>query len=1432
MKSRSSSSLSKKENMPPPSAVALNQARKPAAVFVTTTERAAARALRSTATPEEEVRDLLQLNQVPEDLTSLAELDDAKVSLPGSSSASSDTLASSSSAKEADSSPDAVVVHGALDPEAATEAASPAEAATLSMSVVAEEAPCTGSFILPSIAGAILTGATVIHPQTGFPSDGESCGAMVVMVLELLVQGENPDLLKPTTPNHARAAITYSIDSKQLVTLKMLEEPLDDLHRKRTDVIWVSSRDTNRHPESWVDFHDGSKLTYKDAFRLTPEHWLSDNIINACVLLMNKYLCEHSLTNTTVVMNSFFACKAERDSRRDSFDLARWLNKAFAGVQPRRLLMPVHVGGNHWLALSLRLAEGRVIVADVWPGTGLDESFDYADVVATVVQAVQEFISSTSMLPLDAVQTMAAAIRCSICRGERPRLGEQMCDACHSTVMGSRADSAVVRTPPPVVVESSSPQWVCPLLPLEAHRLEQLRAARACCYDDVVAVEGMPTSTQNVRARVTDIESARLVEDPDFSNYVCTLRSELGVGAHVDNMVEALLYVEEMRNDHTHGDDPEVSIIAQDILAGPLVVIEVSRDSEGTPKFRRAADYKNETSTKLSAFLLRSNEDVGKPFAAHYDVLVPVVEVEHLNDPKGHGPLLQAMMSLVMVHPVVVKFEITGTPDVTLSFFLFGRGNDGACLFRSAALILQAQELIRSSTGFCTVIHRALPKLNPEETMRCAHMQAFKSCLTQIRNTSWSGDKVLESTTVNGQMKLEKLCKSIFEFGKDAVCFDLGAGHGNVSLFSGYSMVACECDPLLFIALKKMYLQLREKGCNPAVTFLYLNAINMASFDGFEVVFLYECSRGTKNGFNNEHKIIVKNLLRSDNLKAFSSTKLQTHCLEAYIEEDPEIGALLCRWTVFKIDGVSRTKSHPVTFLYVQKKFLYPTSSEPLPRRRSVLEHNGMLVENSLKNRCNSRDLWSVQLSKDGREVCSSHKELRITIGDFTLVDFLTSMVVTTGDTLFGLDQSGTVIGLACVMPYKTQSPFQVVVLDSSNPLSFKLVEQVEILKVDAGNRVQVTDDQIEACKQHFKELNGSKAVQQLRSSSRRSSRKPTLGSESDQDQKLANQQALPQETTQEMRSQEKFDRKLAKQLTTAAQEKIDGKLEQARLTLSKSTQQFKTVQKANKTAKQRLQRENKKRVGIKTKRTQRESELETEQETELSGSTAGESSDFAETPSKSLITPETPPIYRESLITPSPTIADLFASNQKMADLLAASNKKLAETLSELSKTKPVQESVNEKHIQGLLLEVTAKLDNTALSIQLAIENKSKDVKAQEKKRVREASEQKFLDMQTTFQRKISDELATQKSRSKLQKGLKKMKLLMETAKTATAEQGKRAFELEVKRLELAQEQARADALWLRGSYSKRQRSRSRSRSARFHYFCIIFVLLDNLGY
>jgi hypothetical protein len=128
----------------------------------------------------------------------------------------------------------------------------------------------------------------------------------------------------------------------------------------------------------------------------------------------------------------------------------------------------------------------------------------------------------------------------------------------------------------------------------------------------------------------------------------------------------------------------------------------------------------------------------------------------------------------------------------------------------------------------------------------------------------------------------------------------------------------------------------------------------------------------------------------------------------------------------------------------------------------------------------------------------------------------------------------------------------------------------------------------------------------------------------------------------------------------------------------------------------------------------------------------------------------------------------------------------------------------------------------------------RSKDVKAKEKKRERKASEAKalamqkqFLDMQSAFQEKISEELATQRSRSKLENGLKKMKLLMETAKTANAEQGKRAFKLEVKRLELAREQARADARadvrWLNDGHSKRQRS----RSARFHFALFLFCLI-----
>jgi succinate dehydrogenase/fumarate reductase flavoprotein subunit len=157
---------------------------------------------------------------------------------------------------------------------------------------------------------------------------------------------------------------------------------------------------------------------------------------------------------------------------------------------------------------------------------------------------------------------------------------------------------------------------------------------------------------------------------------------------------------------------------------------------------------------------------------------------------------------------------------------------------------------------------------------------------------------------------------------------------------------------------------------------------------------------------------------------------------------------------------------------------------------------------------------------------------------------------------------------------------------------------------------------------------------------------------------------------------------------------------------------------------------------------------------------------------------------------------------------------------------------------MRTMLLGMTAKLDSTALSIQRQIENKSRDVKAKEKKRERKAIEAKtfmvqkqFLDMQTAFQEKISEEFAAQRNRSQLEKGLKKLKLLMETTKTANAEQGKRAFELEVKRLELAQEQARADALADRADAradradARRHSKRQRSRSARFHFALFCFA-------
>jgi uncharacterized coiled-coil protein SlyX len=956
-----------------------------------------------------------------------------------------------------------------------------------------------------------------------------------------------------------------------------------------------------------------------------------------------------------------------------------------------------------------------------------------------------------------------------------------------------------------------------------------------------------------VRARVTNIEATRLESDPEYANYLCTLRAELGVVAHADPMVEAVLYVDVMRRDHTHGDDPEVVIISRDILAAPLVVFEVSRDPEGKPTFRCAADYKNESSSQLTAYLLRSRENATGHLFAHYDVLVPVVKVEDLNNPQTHGPLLQSMMALVMVHPVVVKFEITGAPDVTLSFFLFGRGNDGACLFRSAALILQAQELIRPCTAF-VVIPRSLPKLNDEETKRCASKQTQKSCVKEIRNTNWSGDKVLESTSITGQMRLEKLLRCVFRelISKTSVCVDVGAGHGNVALYSDYPMLAIECDPLLNVSLKRMYVILCEKhgknGSNQAVSFLYMNAKDMLSFDGFEMAFLYECHGGTKNGYNDEHKRIVKTLLGSKGLKAFCSTKLQTHCLEGYIEDDAEFVELLSGWVVFKVDGVSRTRCKPMTYVYVRKEQLYPTCN---PGVREVSPFNDRLIQNALHNG-DSTGLWTVRLAKNGREVSTSQNELRITIGDLVITDSLTSCVITTGDAVSSQVQSGVVIGLACTMPLPNMNPFKLVVVVSVDPFQFELLDQLEILKIDSINRHTISDEQIKQCKAHFK-TNVLKVSQQ-RSSSRHVKKMSFVtpaqkrGNESDSnsDEPPNGQVVEPtQFSTQEIldgqaKAQEILDNQ------AKAQEKLERQIDSGRLRLQKTAKMFKQVQAGNKTARQKLKRENEKKIP----------ELDSTESLECAedGLLDSDTSDLTEAPTitrskrgESELRPFTRSKQKHAVdgvasnseiidvLAPNPIMSDVLASNHKIMSDLLASNLKM---MSELVKTKPVKESVevpsvNEMRIQSLLLEATTKFDNAALSIQRQIDNKSKDVKAKEKKRERKASDAKtqamqkeYLEMQLAFQKKISEDLAAQNNRSKLEKGLKKMKLLLETTKTVNAEQGKHAFEVQVKRLELAQEQARADARadarWLNGGCTKRQRS----RSARFHFALFLFCL------
>ena len=697
---------------------------------------------------------------------------------------------------------------------------------------------------------------------------------------------------------------------------------------------------------------------------------------------------------------------------------------------------------------------------------------------------------------------------------------------------------------------------------------------------------------------------------------------------------------------------------------------------------------------------------------------------------------------------------------------------------------------------------RILPRLNEEETRQCQAHEAHNRSLKEYQNTTWSGKAVLDSTSIKSQLRLSKAIRLLmYDDSLVGPFVDIGAGRGDVCFFpleKNVSTVALEVDELLNSSMKRMLLSLRDNGYCPRVAFLCMNAMNMPDFEGFEVAFLYESHGGTKSGYNLEHKIIITKLLRSSTVRAFSSTKLQHNCLESY-SQDPEFKRLLKPWSIFKYSGVRRAGNTPMTCVYIKNSELFKTTTvTPIKRDQRVSALNSRVIQAANSMAHDSRNVWSVRLKDGGREstmdigTTSGHgsaDKLRLTLGDFELVDCLTGSVFATGASVVGVNFTGKAIGFAYGQPRRGTTEFQqpayLVVVShvhvGASP-SYKLVNQLEISNVNAPDMiVPISDTVLKGGSTFFTDGDGSKMTQ--RGSKRiedMTSRKIAVAASPQQTPKgtrTTTPAPAPNLTSPEPASSPKllaataaaklsqFEKKMSQLLESSekANRTLAEKLDASKTKLAESRKQ-------NKKNYQRTSRFNKKNQG--------------------SGGdpqSQGSRGDASDTNSSN-----DGPSARDGLKSVHDALAAVSTESGRqttaITSALAATNKLLLKMQTE---ARPPESLPTVKTVEGTAFEAAFSLlkdhvEAESSKLRAIVLDRSKELRAEAKKRERDEENEKSSSSQKEFQQKILAEFVKFDNSSKLEKGLRKIK-----------EQSKKNYEYQFKR--------------------ERRGERLRSRSARY---------------
>ena len=655
--------------------------------------------------------------------------------------------------------------------------------------------------------------------------------------------------------------------------------------------LWSPSEEMKK--AKWTTVGD-QELTLADACVLAPgngsDSWLTDPLVNACLHLIRK--CAH--TPGCVVSNSFFLQKMsllkEQDEPWDM--LLRWMSDESIQTMVA-MIVPVNIDVVHWGLLHIQFHD---CVINVYPGTIIAEADS---------QTWTKFVRNASEFGewlLQRQQREQSEVM-SVLLSKR------------SVFFNSRPYENGTVSPPNAAPEGESTN---PELDLDF-------AASVLSRHNILlqpSLDNNVLQVQQMRDNVVLAVRSICEKNRDFKMCVAivwcvdnhTHYNEDDTEEHVDS------YLSSMSQSGTWGGHVELEAMPT-VLGHPVIIVE--HPVKGTYAIR--ALFGPDVGGN-PVYFLRINVD--KEEHAHYQLLIPCVACKDLQHQNGYGPMLEAAMSFVGVHPQRIKVPFGPS---TAHFWAFGVPANGDCLFTTAVLahFALSPEWQPGGSMYKGTWSRDVRLTLPMKAKAAAATSVWSST-SSLRDCAWSGDSAFDETTVYGSIKLQVQRSALGVGTSDSsVVMDIGSGLGSTLIFNTIAGGNATCLGIeksrgIHILAKVIQTKLASEDVPTShVVWRCMDVTDITSFNAVTHIMMYDGHKGRMEDNNQQHFELILRIMQSPTMVEFSSTKMQSYLFTSYKSKSAEFHELAEKWTCVTLGDIGRRGLKPLTCMYVRKDMIY-----------------------------------------------------------------------------------------------------------------------------------------------------------------------------------------------------------------------------------------------------------------------------------------------------------------------------------------------------------------------------------------------------------------------------------------------------------------------------------------------------------------------------